>query len=141
MKTWNKAFGNAKTKAESLLKSPEKTNRLLDSALKRSSSAKNAAQLGSIAEKLQAVTRMIRSYVNRDYKDIPWQTLILVTGALVYFVSPIDAIADFIPLLGFADDVAIITAVISSINHDLEKFLEWERSGMPYAEIIEEEKS
>jgi uncharacterized membrane protein YkvA (DUF1232 family) len=140
MKNWNKALGNAKHKAEYLLKNPDKTRRLLDSALDKSASAKHASQFSTISDKLQALTRMIRCYINKEYRDIPWQTLTLVTAALIYFVSPLDAIADFIPLLGFADDVAIITAVFSSINHDLEKFLEWERSGIQVAEVIDEDK-
>ena len=74
--------------------------------------------------------RLVKSWVNKEYRSTPWQTIILAVTAIVYFVTPFDAIFDFIPLLGFADDVAILTAVLSSINHDLDKFIEWEQNNV-----------
>lgn len=46
----------------------------------------------------------------------------VLLGALAYFVMPMDGIADFLPLLGFTDDAAVIAAAIAqvagSINED-----------------------
>ena len=36
-------------------------------------------------------------------------------SALAYFVLPLDAVADFLPLLGFADDAAVLAAAISEV--------------------------
>jgi len=47
-------------------------------------------------------------------------------AALVYFISPLDFIPDFIPMLGFADDLALLTFVISKVGDELEKFQLWE---------------
>jgi uncharacterized membrane protein YkvA (DUF1232 family) len=44
-------------------------------------------------------------------------------GALVYLVSPIDAIPDPIPILGLTDDVAVILYAISQIGPELQKYL------------------
>jgi uncharacterized membrane protein YkvA (DUF1232 family) len=38
-----------------------------------------------------------------------------ILGALVYFVSPVDAVLDFIPLVGFGDDAAILIATIKLV--------------------------
>jgi uncharacterized membrane protein YkvA (DUF1232 family) len=128
MKEKNRLFDSAGKKAASLLKNPEKTKTLLDTALRRSSSAGHTSPVFLLGEKLRAAIRMIRAYIQKEYTDIPWQTIIAMTAALIYFVWPLDAIADFIPLLGFADDAAILSAVLASINHDLERFLSWENS-------------
>jgi len=69
---------------------------------------------------------MVRSTANREYLDTPWQTIVLISAALIYFVSPFDALADFLPLIGFVDDAAIITALFASISKDVEKFTAWE---------------
>ncbi len=126
--TRKKAFERARKKAESILRDPAKTKEIVNSALDKAASAKKGTQFDEIAAKFHALVRLVRSYIAREYKVVPWQTIILGVTALVYFVTPFDAIFDFIPLLGFADDVAVLTAVFSSINHELDKFIEWEKS-------------
>ena len=121
-----KAFDRARKKAENVARNPEKVKKILDSAMHKSAAHKNPSQFQEISEKFQALIRLVRSWINREYQVIPWQTILLAITAIVYFVSPFDAIFDFIPLLGLADDVAILTAVLSSINHDLDKFMTWE---------------
>lgn len=39
----------------------------------------------------------------------------VLIGALAYFVMPLDGIADFLPLLGFTDDAAVIAAAIAQV--------------------------
>jgi uncharacterized membrane protein YkvA (DUF1232 family) len=116
----------ATRRAESLIKNPRKRNKLLDAAGKVASSGKYALQLSGITEKTKTLIRMVRSTANREYLDTPWQTIVLISAALIYFVSPFDALADFLPLIGFVDDAAIITALFASISKDVEKFTAWE---------------
>lgn len=126
MATKGKAFERAKKKAENVARDPEKVKKIIDSALNKANAAKASSQFQEISDKFQALVRMLRSWLNKEYRVVPWQTIILAFTAIVYFVTPFDAIFDFIPLLGFADDVAVLTAVLSSINHDVMKFIEWE---------------
>lgn len=128
MDTKGKAFERAKKKAENVARDPEKVKKIIDSALNKANAAKTSSQFQEISDKFQALVRMLRSWLNKEYRVVPWQTIILAFTAIVYFVTPFDAIFDFIPLLGFADDVAVLTAVLSSINHDVTKFMEWEGS-------------
>lgn len=48
-----------------------------------------------------------------------------IAGALGYLILPIDLIPDFIPVIGFADDLVIIvyavSKVIGNIDHDIKK--------------------
>ncbi len=39
-----------------------------------------------------------------------------VAGALAYFVLPFDAIPDFLPFIGFGDDLGVIAATLSAIS-------------------------
>lgn len=48
-------------------------------------------------------------------------------GAVIYFVTPIDAIADFIPVLGWMDDAAVFTLVINQIRAELDRYKERKR--------------
>lgn len=118
-------FQQAKSKAEEYIRDPEKTNGLLDEAIKKAK-GKNKGPLTEVWRYITALIRLVRAYVQGNYKDVPWQTIVLATAGLIYFVSPIDLIPDAIPIVGFLDDAAIISFVVASIKLDLDNFLEWE---------------
>ncbi len=46
----------------------------------------------------------------------PSRVRMLILGGLAYFVLPFDGIPDFLPLLGFTDDAAVIAAVIAAVR-------------------------
>jgi uncharacterized membrane protein YkvA (DUF1232 family) len=121
-------FERARKAAEETLRDPEKIRNLIDTALHMAGSASASSPFSELTERFQALVRLVRAYVNRQYRIVPWQTVILAVAALIYFVNPLDAIADFLPVIGFFDDAAVFTAVLASINHDLNEFLEWEKN-------------
>jgi uncharacterized membrane protein YkvA (DUF1232 family) len=41
---------------------------------------------------------------------------VLVLGALLYLISPIDAIPDLIPVVGWLDDIGVASAVLAFLN-------------------------
>lgn len=55
-------------------------------------------------------------------KNIPWYRKSIVIGALVYFIVPIDSIPDIAPLIGYLDDLGVITAVIKYLGSELVPF-------------------
>lgn len=55
-------------------------------------------------------------------KSIPWYRKSIVVGALVYFIMPIDSIPDMAPLVGYLDDLGVITAVIKYLGSELNQF-------------------
>ena len=46
-------------------------------------------------------------------KETPWIAKILAAMVVVYALSPIDLIPDFIPVLGFLDDLIILPSLIA----------------------------
>jgi uncharacterized membrane protein YkvA (DUF1232 family) len=46
----------------------------------------------------------------------------VIIGALVYFVSPIDAIPDLTPVVGYIDDAAVIAAAVARLGHALDRY-------------------
>jgi len=118
-------FQQAKSKAEEYARDPEKAKKLIDAAMKKAK-GKNKGPLGEVWRYLTALIRLTRSYFNKRYTDVPWVSIVLAIAALIYFVSPIDFIPDFIPVVGYLDDAAIISFVIAQIKADLDNFLDWE---------------
>ena len=52
--------------------------------------------------------------------------MIRVIAVLIYFVSPIDILPDFLPIVGLTDDIALMLWLFSGIKDDIEKFRQWE---------------
>jgi uncharacterized membrane protein YkvA (DUF1232 family) len=67
-------------------------------------------------------SELIKSYVQGNYTKLPVVTLVKITAALLYFVMPFDFIPDFLPLVGFADDLAIVVWVGKAIKEELDEF-------------------
>ena len=126
-----RTLDEATHKAESLLKNPRKRGKLLDTATRVATSGKYALDVSGITGKISPLVRMVRYTASREYLDTPWQSIVLITAALIYFVSPFDAIADFLPVIGFIDDAAVISAVLAAISKDVEKFMAWESTKSP----------
>lgn len=48
----------------------------------------------------------------RNHADTPWHAKALGAFVVAYALSPIDLIPDFIPILGYLDDVILLPALI-----------------------------
>jgi len=75
---------------------------------------------------IKLVIRMITNSVNGNYKSLPWQTLVMLVAGLIYFITPIDALPDFIPIAGLLDDATILLWLGKSFQDDLAKYKAWE---------------
>ena len=82
--------------------------------------------IGLFREQLGIVTRLLKAYASGEYRQLPWKTLIRVIAVLIYFVSPIDILPDFLPIVGFTDDIALMLWLFSGLGDDIEKFRQWE---------------
>lgn len=121
-----KVIENTKSKAEEYALDPKKAKRLLDDAVKKTKSfEKNRGPLTEVWSYLTALFRLLKAYIRKDYRDIPWGSIVLVIAAIIYFVSPIDFMPDMLPG-GFIDDAAVIAYVVTQIKADLDNFLAWE---------------
>jgi uncharacterized membrane protein YkvA (DUF1232 family) len=45
----------------------------------------------------------------------PTRVKLILLGAIAYFVMPMDAVPDILPLIGFADDAAVLAAAIAQV--------------------------
>ena len=54
-------------------------------------------------------------------KDTPIMDKIKIFGAMLYFISPIDLILDPIPLIGYTDDLYILTISLGSVFQNIKK--------------------
>lgn len=68
---------------------------------------------------------MLKDVKNGIYPEIPWFTIGTVVLALLYLLNPLDLIPDFIPGLGYIDDLSVLALGTGWIESDLHKYLDW----------------
>jgi uncharacterized membrane protein YkvA (DUF1232 family) len=61
----------------------------------------------------------VASFYCATDNSTPTKTKAILLGALAYFVMPVDAVPDFIALLGYTDDAALLMAAIQSVRANL----------------------
>lgn len=72
----------------------------------------------SLVKDLKQRARSLKSetfalYLAARHPETPWYAKLLVGGIVAYALSPIDLIPDFVPILGYLDDVILIPVGIS----------------------------
>ena len=113
--------------AEGYIRQPTRLKSLLTDAYKKASEKNDVGTLAHEAwETLQTMFRLIRASVSGEYKGVPTSTIAAAVAVLIYFISPIDLIPDFIPVLGLLDDVALVAWFSTTLKHEMDRFQEWE---------------
>ena len=100
---------------------------LVRDALEKSGSL-SGANFATFRDQVGVVARLLRAYASGQYRELPWKTLLRIIAVLIYFVSPIDILPDFLPIVGLTDDIALMLWLFSGIRDDIDKFREWEGS-------------
>ena len=120
-------FKSAMNKAPKFAKNSESLLKLLRSALVKTKELGVGGVFDVLRENITLLGRMIKAYASGEYRDISPASLLKIIGGLIYFISPIDLIPDFLPFVGFADDIALLVWILKSINDEVEKFKAWDR--------------
>jgi len=53
---------------------------------------------------------------------LDWGTRAKIIFGLIYFISPIDIIPDFIPGIGYLDDAVVLTLVVRSLGEAVKRY-------------------
>ncbi len=117
-------YGKSKAKAAGYIHSKDKLSGLIDRASVKATGKQG--KLKDVWASLLAFFRLIRAYVNGSYRQVSAKALLMIVTAVVYFVSPIDLIPDFILGLGLIDDATVLAWTIKACAGDLAAFTAWE---------------
>ncbi|MEQ9619946.1 MAG: DUF1232 domain-containing protein [Deltaproteobacteria bacterium] len=113
--------------SDSILQDREKLRELIGTASVKMASCSN--KIKSVKNDLSTLLDLIKAWARGSYTQMPWSTLLLSTGAVIYFINPFDAIPDILPAAGLVDDATVIGFVAASVKEDIERFKQWQSSG------------
>jgi uncharacterized membrane protein YkvA (DUF1232 family) len=66
--------------------------------------------------------QMLGDVFTGKYKKVPVGTIAAIVGTLLYVLSPIDLIPDFIPVVGYLDDAAMLAVCLNFTRFDVEEY-------------------
>ena len=81
-----------------------------------------------LLEDFRLLGALIKDYWKGEYRDVSLGSIAVFVLAIVYVLSPIDILPDFIPLLGQIDDAAILLLCIYLLEKDLHKYQNWKNN-------------
>ncbi len=110
-------------KASELVNDKSKTLSKIEEGLKIASANKGA--LSDVWSQLLLLFSLTKDYAKGSYVDIPKTTIVSVLAALLYFISPIDLVPDFIVGMGFLDDAFVLGFVYKRVSKELLKYQVW----------------
>ncbi len=116
------AISDKSSVASEIIKDKKKTDGLIKKAL---ATMEKVPGIGKYVDEIKYMCAMVRDYVKRDYTEVKLSTVIAVVAALVYLVSPVDIIPDYIPIVGYLDDMAVLAYAIKATYKEIEAYKLW----------------
>ena len=80
-----------------------------------------ATFLGELAEKFLLLIKMVEAVFRGEY-ELDIFNVMMIIGAIVYVVSPLDAIPDFLLGLGYLDDISVVAFVLNRLDVEIRNF-------------------
>ncbi len=113
--------GSATVNSEDVKKVLDKANEITEKVVK-------SGPLQRFLKDVALLISMVKDYWSGAYREIPWWVIAAVVFTLLYVLSPIDLIPDFIPIIGLLDDALVIALCLALIEQDLLKYQEWKEA-------------
>ena len=116
--------------AEELMKDTGKLEALLQGLEKK---LQEVPTVGNALSKVPLMVSMIRSYITQEYTAVSPKVIITLVAAIIYLLKGKDLIPDNIPVLGYADDLAIFGAAFVLDEAELSAYAKWRGENSPAA--------
>lgn len=129
-------FKKSENRATLILNDKSKASSTIKDALGKA--INNKSELDGVWSKMVLLFGVAKDYVNGDYTEIPKRSIIAILGGIIYFLSPLDIVPDFVPLLGFMDDIFVLNLVYKQVLKDLEKYKLWKDAQLKYIGNIDD---
>lgn len=108
--------------AEVLIRDRRLGTLVRDADDKLSSGGRSGTTIQRVRGDLTTLVELLKAYATGEYRDVPTKSLLLVAAGILYFVTPIDLIPDFLLGVGYLDDLTVLTYVIGLVREEIERF-------------------
>ena len=116
------AIAGFTAQAEELVKDPAKLEDLLQQLEQK---IKELPVAGDALSRVPLMISMIRSYITKEYTAISPKVIISLVAAMLYLLTGKDIIPDKVPVVGYADDLAVFAAAFLINEPELKAYSQW----------------
>lgn len=135
IKKAEKWLKDATKDAEELMKDPSKIDQLL---IQLEAKLKEVPAVGDTLANLPAVIALVKAWITKEYTEISPKVIACLVGAIIYLVNRKDLIDDRIPVLGYADDLAVLGLALHLCEPELNAFRAWRDGRKQEVQVIKE---
>jgi uncharacterized membrane protein YkvA (DUF1232 family) len=83
-------------------------------------------KLKKLVEHARVMLSMVKDYWSGRYREVPYWAISATALALLYVMNPADFFPDILIGVGFMDDAAVVAFCLKLIEHELEKYKQWQ---------------
>ena len=108
--------------AQGLIEDPSRIDDLL---IQLENRLKEVPAIGETLSDLPAMIGMVKGYITGEYREVSPKVIAVLVGAFIYLVKKKDIIPDTIPVIGIADDLAVLGLALNLCKTELAAFKEF----------------
>lgn len=86
---------------------------------------------GKLRDDVTLLSALCAAWWRGEYRAISGKAMLSVVAGLLYFVSPIDAIPDWLLGVGMLDDIVVLGWVMKVLSGELDAFRAWREQQSP----------
>lgn len=76
-------------------------------------------------EDIKTSFALLKDWYMGNYTKIPFRMVASIAGAMLYLVSPLDVVPDWVPFGGLLDDALVLAAIFALSRSDLDAYTIW----------------
>ena len=89
--------------------------------------AKESSFLRQYWKDIKTSFALLKDWYMGNYTKIPFRMVASIAGAMLYLVSPLDVVPDWVPFGGLIDDALVLAAIFAPSRSDLDAYVAWTR--------------
>ena len=116
---------SATAEAQQLMNNPDGVDGVL---MQLESKLREAPVIGETLADLPLMIALVKAWVTKQYTRVSPKVIACLVGAFLYLIKKKDLIPDSVPLLGMADDLAVLGLALKLSEPELKEFAQWRES-------------
>ena len=121
MADYKEILNRATAEASDFINNPSRMDALLVDLEEK---LRQIPAIGETVAELPVMVALVKSWIKKEYQ-VSGKVLATMVGAFVYLVKKKDIIPDNIPVIGIADDIAVLGLALKFVEPDLKAYKEW----------------